>query len=136
MDWRIVLLALCIGACAPRREVEGCAGSERERAVATLMFGRNVGAREGVSEAAWERFVDLQITPRFPDGLTVTDGAGQWRDAKNGQVVHERSKIVTLVLGEDEAKARADLDAVAAAYERQFGQQSVGVVIERSCVKF
>ncbi|MFI9829948.1 DUF3574 domain-containing protein [Streptomyces sp. NPDC051913] len=26
-------------------------------------------------------FVDKEVTPDFPDGLTVQNGRGQWRDA-------------------------------------------------------
>ncbi len=31
------------------------------------------------------RFVDREITPRFPDGLTVLQPVGQWRDQQQQQ---------------------------------------------------
>jgi uncharacterized protein DUF3574 len=55
-----------------------CAGTARPRLVAELIFGRNIGARLGVSEAAWRRFLDEEVTPRFPGGFTVLDSSGQW----------------------------------------------------------
>lgn len=99
------------------------------------MFGRDIGHRIGVSEKAWEHFVAREITPRFPDGLTVTDASGQWRDSVSGRIVREPSKLVTIVLpgsADDEAR----LDAVVSAYKRQFHQQSVGVVVQSACASF
>src|SRR6267154_949032 len=59
-----------------------------------LMFGRNIGGRLGVSEIAWSRFLAREVTPRFPDGLSVVDAASQWRDKERGRVVREPSKLV------------------------------------------
>lgn len=136
---RIVVLALLLGACtqapAQRAENEACAAPAEERFVATMYFGRNIGGELGVSEAQWDAFVDREITPRFPDGLTVTDAEGQWRDSENGQIVHEPSKALSVFLS-DEAAGRAALDQIAEAYKTQFQQQAVALVVESSCVSF
>src|SRR5688500_17329335 len=44
----------------------------------TLYFGlaRPSGV---VSDANWQSFLRDEITPRFPDGLTVWEADGQWR---------------------------------------------------------
>jgi hypothetical protein len=103
--------------------------------VAELMFGRKIGDRIGVSEAQWSRFVDREITPRFPDGLTVFDTKGQWRDRDRNRIVREPSKLVSIVLpGKAEDEAR--LNEVAAAYKRRFQQQSVAIVVRGACVAF
>jgi hypothetical protein len=34
---------------------------------------------KGVSEAAWRAFLDKEVTPRFPSGLSVLDVYGQWQ---------------------------------------------------------
>ena len=112
-----------------------CPGAQKPAAVAELLFGRDIGHRLGVSEAAWARFVAREMTPRFPDGLTVTDAVGQWRDRESGRIVREPSKHVEIVLpgnADDEAR----LDAIAAAYKRAFRQQSVGVIVRAACVSF
>lgn len=99
------------------------------------MFGRDIGHRVGVSEAAWTRFLAREVTPRFPDGLTVVDAVGQWRDPGSGRIVREPSKLVMIVLpGKDDDQAR--LDAVVQAYKQQFRQQSVGLVVQAGCVLF
>lgn len=42
-----------------------------------LMFGRNIGGKVGVTEEQWTELVAGEITPRFPDGLSVDDALGQ-----------------------------------------------------------
>ena len=100
-----------------------------------MMFGRKIGDRIAVTNAAWARFVDREITPRFPDGLSVVDAAGQWLDPDKKRVVREPSKIVTIVLRDSE-KGQTEIDAIAEAYKKKFKQQSVGVIVRGACVSF
>jgi Protein of unknown function (DUF3574) len=112
-----------------------CHGNRQPKEIAELMFGRDIGNHVGVSEAAWARFVAREMTPRFPDGLTITDAIGQWRDRDSGRIVREPSKHVEIVLpgnGDDDAR----LDAIVTAYKRQFRQQAVGVIVRPACVSF
>ena len=51
-----------------------------------------------MSETAWARFVDREITPRFPDGFSVIDARGQWRDPDRNRIMREPSKLVQIVL--------------------------------------
>lgn len=136
---RILVLALLLGACTPapsqRAESEACAASATAQVIATMYFGRNIGGELGVDDAAWQSFVDTEITPRFPDGLTITDAQGQWRDSETRAIVHEPSKALTVFLS-DEAADRAALDQIADAYKAQFQQQAVALVVETSCVSF
>ena len=68
-----------------------------------LFFGRSHGAVEAVSEAAWRAFLADEVTSRFPDGLTVLDAAGQWREG-SGAIARERTKLL-LILAEAGADA-------------------------------
>jgi len=112
-----------------------CHGALQPRQVAELLFGRDIGRHLGVSESAWALFVAREVTPRFPDGLTITNAIGQWRDSGTGKIVHEPSKRVEIVLpGKDDDEAQ--LDAIAAAYKRQFHQQSVAIIVRPACVSF
>lgn len=101
---------------------------------AELFFGRSIAAGGEVSDADWTQFVRTEITPRFPDGLTMLDGAGQWRDS-TGKIGRERSKVVVIA-----APAASDLgarlNAIAAAYKARFRQESVGVVLLPACAAF
>jgi hypothetical protein len=122
-----------IGAVHPQSLA--CHGAQKPKEVAELLFGRNIGGRLGVSEAAWARFVAREMTPRFPDGLTIIDAVGQWRDRDSGKVVREPSKHVEIVLPGNEDDS-VKLDAVVAAYKTQFRQQGVGIVLRPACVAF
>jgi hypothetical protein len=99
------------------------------------MFGRKIGDRLAVSELEWARFVDREITPRFPTGLTMFNAAGQWQDKPSNRIVHEPSKMVVIVLpGEDDEFTR--LNAIVEAYKTRFKQQSVVVIVRPACVSF
>jgi hypothetical protein len=112
-----------------------CRGPHKAQQVAELIFGRSIGGRIEVSEERWTLFVDDEITPRFPDGLTVFDAAGQWRDKTSKKITRESSKIVLIVLpGNAEDLAR--LNEIVEAYKRSFGQQSVGMIVRPACVSF
>jgi hypothetical protein len=130
----VLLLLLALSGSAGAQLVD-CRGGQKPSQVAELMFGRKIGDRIAVSEGDWGRFVDREITPRFPDGLTVFNAAGQWRDKSSNRIVREPSKIVQIVLpGDDEEFAR--LNEIAEAYKTRFKQQSVGVIVRPACVSF
>src|SRR5262245_53338348 len=69
-----------------------------------LYFGFEKPDKSYVTDADWQKFVDEQVTPRFPDGLTVLHGDGQYRGA-NGVIVHEPSRVITVLYSADDAKA-------------------------------
>jgi Protein of unknown function (DUF3574) len=128
-----LLLVLMLAGCAsldPRR----CpVGQERLR-TAQLFFGRNIGDQPRVTDAEFRRFVDEELTSRFPDGLTILDGGGQWRGEEN-KLIREASKVVLIVLpkaGDQQGR----LDAVRQAYKVRFKQESVMLVTQRACVSF
>src|SRR5262249_9176152 len=91
----VVALALTGDAGA---QLLDCRGGQRPTQVAELMFGRKIGDRVGVGDDEWKSFIDREITPRFPDGLTIFDADSQWRDKASGKVVREPSKNVQIVL--------------------------------------
>ena len=104
--------------------------------IAEAYFGRNVKTRAPVTEAEWARFMADTVTPAFPDGLTVLDGVGQWRNAA-GQISREDSKILLLVLpGQDQAAASARLAPVTAAWKARFAQESVLTLFRAGCAAF
>ncbi len=112
-----------------------CSAPLKPQQVAELLLGRKIGDRLGVSETQFLNFLDREITPRFPDGLTVYDARGQYRDSERNRIVREPSKVVMIVLtGKPEDTAR--LSEIADAYKKRFRQQSVGIVLRQACVSF
>jgi Protein of unknown function (DUF3574) len=135
------LISAAISVLAPSITTEAaaqpleCRGSQKPSHVAELMFGRNIGDRARVSEREWVRFVDREIAPRFPDGLTVLNASGRWREPGSGKIIRERSKVVQIVLP-GQAADLTRLDEVAEAYKRRFKQRSVGLIVRPACVSF
>jgi len=88
----------------------------------TLYFGltRPSGT---VSDGEWREFVRHEVTPQFPEGLTVWEAEGQWR-RPDGKIGEERSKVLLLV-HEDTPPARATLGELVSTYKRRFQQELV-----------
>jgi hypothetical protein len=75
------------------------------------------------------------ITPNFPDGFTVYDGYGQWRNPATGTIGKDPTKIL-LVAAKRSPDLPDRLAAVIDAYKAQFHQQSVGIITRDSCAAF
>ncbi len=128
----LAILAILLPIPAAAQDL-ACRATQKPMVVIDLMFGRTIGGRLGVTEARWSRFLADEITPRFPDGLTVVDASGQWRAPGARRIVRERSKLVIIVAAAD---AQDKVDAIVEAYKRKFRQQSVGVVVRPACASF
>lgn len=90
-----------------------------------LFFGTAKPDGSAVSEAEWNWFLATEVTPRFPDGLTVLGGNGQWQ-GEDGEVVRERSKLLILLYPRENAETSGEqIEAIRAAYESAFDQESV-----------
>lgn len=102
-----------------------------------LLFGtERADGGPAVTDEQFMAFVDEEVTPGFPDGLTVQSGRGQWRDA-SGRIQKERSYELTLLYPVAEAARRdRSIEEIRRAYEKAFGQESVGRVDLRAGVDF
>lgn len=88
----------------------------------------SVGSIEGkegvVSPARWREFLDQEVTPRFPDGFTVLDAYGQWKD-HDAKVPERLATKVIIILHESGQKRESDIEAIRLAYKRITGDLSV-----------
>lgn len=101
-----------------------------------LYFGLGLAdGRDGVDEAVWRAFLDNEVTPRFPSGLTVVDAYGQWQGVKQTKPERLRSKIVIL-LYPDSPTQQASVDAIRAAWKAKTGDQSVLRVTQPADISF
>lgn len=90
---------------------------------------------KGVSEGEWRSFLDREVTPRFPDGLSVLDMYGQWQ-GKNERTP-ERLRTKCLIIDyPDTAENRAKVEAIRAAWKQKTGDQSVMRVTQPADVSF
>jgi hypothetical protein len=127
-----VAVSLFLAGCA-NLVTPSCPAGLKPMTEAGVYFGRNIGAAPAVTDQDWQRFLDEEVTPRFPQGLTVEDAAGQWKGADG--VVREASKHLIIVLSgaPDEADKLA---AIREAYKRRFRQESVLLLETKSCGSF
>jgi hypothetical protein len=103
-----------------------------------LYFGSAKPDGTAVTPDEFEQFVDQEITPRFPDGLTLLPGMGQFRDS-TGSIEKERSVLLILLYPLDAAGSSSDkIEQIRQTYEYQFQQESVLRVVEprAQCVSF
>ncbi len=88
----------------------------------------SVGSIDGkdgaVSPARWREFLDQEVTSRFPDGFSVFDAYGQWRD-KGAKEPERLSTKVIVILHENSPKNGASIEAIRLAYKRITGDLSV-----------
>jgi hypothetical protein len=89
----------------------------------------------GVGEMRWRAFLDREVTPRFPDGLTVFEAYGQWRSGGQSEPSRLRSKVL-VILHEDTPANRAAIDAIRLAWKTANLAHSVLLVTERADVSF
>jgi Protein of unknown function (DUF3574) len=103
--------------------------------VAELFFGRGIKGREPLTDAEWAEFAAQIVTPNFPDGFTVFDGEGQWRNPQTGHIAANQTKILLVAVPQTPDLAQR-LSAVIDAYKARFHHQSVGIITRDSCAAF
>jgi hypothetical protein len=90
---------------------------------------------DDIREIKWRAFLDREVTPRFPDGLTVLDAYGQWRNRATNATSRLRSKVL-IIRCEDTAPNRAAIDAIRVAYKAATHDKSVLLTTEPVDVSF
>ena len=99
-----------------------------------LLFGLGRRRSGEVSEDEWRAFLEMEVTPRFPAGLTVLAAYGQWR-SPSGLMIKEPSRMLVIWYRHEPA-SEAAIEAIRGAYKLRFGQESVLRVDGTSCVSF
>lgn len=101
-----------------------------------LYFGTGpADVTDSGAESRWRDFLDREVSTRFPDGLSVYDVYGQWREPGAAAPERLRSKML-LLLYPDTPQHRADVEAIRAAWKRASGDQSVLRVTQPADVSF
>ena len=124
-----IALASLLAACAAPGAWQ-CARTEQVAVQDTLYFG--TATPDGVvSEAEWSAFLESTVTPRLPQGLTVSAASGQWR-GRDGSIVREATHVLHLVHPGD-PHSDAAVAAIVGQYKTQFRQEAVLRVRTRAC---
>lgn len=90
-----------------------------------LYFGTTMPDGSRIADEDWQAFLDEEITPRFPDGLTVLEGNGQFLNS-SGVIIAEDSIVLIIFYPPDAVEeSSASIEEIRDAYEIQFEQESV-----------
>jgi len=90
-----------------------------------LYFGRNKPDGAEVSRKEFDDFLSGFVTERFPDGLTVLTGRGQFLNSE-GEVERERSVVLILLYPVSARNEKSvKIEEIREEYKKRFLQQSV-----------
>ncbi|HEY6987989.1 MAG TPA: DUF3574 domain-containing protein [Bryobacteraceae bacterium] len=100
-----------------------------------LYFGSDKHDGTVVTREEFMQFVDREITPRFPDGLTLLTGYGQFLDSR-GVIEKERSMVLILLYPLTSFDSSKKIQEIRQLYKDCFRQESVLRVDSVSHVSF
>jgi hypothetical protein len=127
-----LVFALSLSACTTLHGLH-CKGGEQLAIQDSVYFG--TGKPNGVvTTEEWADFLRTEVTPRFPQGLTVHEASGQWRGA-DGAIVREATHVLQLVHPNDE-RIDKQVTEIVASYKTKFQQEAVLRVRAGTCVSF
>jgi hypothetical protein len=90
-----------------------------------LFFGSERPNKPEVSDVEFKQFLDQEVTPRFPDGLTVLKGFGQFRES-DGTIVQESSFVLILLYPRETLRdSSSKIEELRTLYKERFEQESV-----------
>ncbi|HWE86612.1 MAG TPA: DUF3574 domain-containing protein [Terracidiphilus sp.] len=149
--WLLPVLAVALSGCVPHAANPAAAAStaptlqgdvnhpgQAQGWVDTkLYFGLGPADHpdQGIGEQKWRGFLDREVTPRFPSGLSVVDVYGQWLSKGKTEPERLHTKML-IILYPDSAENRAKIDAIRAAWKQMTGDESVLRVTEPADVSF
>lgn len=113
-----LFLAVMLAGCG---HICGMPGPGTRQVRTELYFGMSIPGGGAVTEAQWAEFLEREVTPRFPAGLTVLDARGQWRDAK-GDIGKEPTRVLVILHGDG---VDAKLEEIRKLWREKFHQESV-----------
>lgn len=124
-----VAALLIVQADLANAQALSCTAPQKPMLDIELMLGRGKAGA-----ARWAQFLAREVMPRFPDGLTIYETTGQWRDPATKIIAREKSRVLRIIAPADTAPET--IAAVAETYRKQFRQKSVGVVTRQVCASF
>lgn len=90
-----------------------------------LYMGMSIPGGGTVRGDDWEKFLSEIVTPLFPDGFTVLDGRGQYREA-SGKIAKEPSHVLVFLYKKTDRKAASvKIESIRNQYKKTFAQESV-----------
>ncbi|WP_028924616.1 DUF3574 domain-containing protein [Pseudonocardia acaciae] len=90
-----------------------------------LFFGTTRAGGPPISDQEFHAFLDSEVTPRFPDGLTLLSGYGQFRGS-DGKLAREQAMVLVLLYPKSAGtQPGVKIDEIRQLYRQKFNQESV-----------
>jgi len=130
----LLCVSLALAACTTPGERMGACAAGKSAVQTQLYFGLSK-AKGVVTPREWQRFVEREIVPRFPQGFSVADVRGAWLSEEAKRTITENSKLLIRVHDGTTAD-NAAIGAIIDSYKRMFAQESVMRIDQGICVAF
>jgi hypothetical protein len=127
------VMAFTLSACATTGGEHTCTGTTQVET--RLYLGLSQPGGPNVSASAFAMFLKSEVTPRLPEGYTLLEGQGFWREDRSGRTISEPSRVL-IHLHDASTEKNSTLDTIAAAYKQAFHQEAVLRTDTRTCVAF
>ena len=126
-----LLILVLLPACASNPTAP-CAPGQQAAIQDTLYFGTGRVHGGAVTPQEWEGFVRDEIAPRFPQGFSILEAQGQWRNA-DGSIAHEQTHVLQLLHPVD-PHSEQSVGEIADRYKTRFEQEAVLRVRAAACM--
>jgi hypothetical protein len=131
--WITLSLAASLAACTQAQTPPLCTGAGMIET--RLYFGLSEPSGRQITERQFADFIAKDVTPLLPEGFTIQDGHGFWKDGQTSRTISENSKVLVR-LHPANADANTALDRIADAYKARFHQESVLRTDSHVCADF
>ena len=131
----IGIATLACGACTAPARLACTPETGSQVSLFTLYLGKAIPGRPDLTDREWQLFLDQTVTPSLPDGYTVLDANGAWRDPRTHRTAGEATKVLIAALPDNPASLAA-INRVRSSYQTQYHQQLVGMTVEPVCAAF
>jgi hypothetical protein len=125
-------LSLSLHSCSDQAFYECPNGLEPFQQI-TLYFGLS-SPDSIVSDIEWQNYLEEVVTPNFPEGFTVFDSYGQWKNPDN-EIINEPGKVLTHLYNLQEDK-NENINAIIDEFKERHQAQSVIREKNLVCVSF
>jgi hypothetical protein len=131
--WITISLAATLAACTQPQSPQLCTGAGMIET--RLYFGLSEPSGRQITERQFSDFVATEVTPHLPEGFTIQDGHGFWKDGQTTRTISENSRVLVR-LHPANTDSSASLDRIADAYKARFHQESVLRTDSQVCADF
>ena len=90
-----------------------------------LFFGLSTRDGTPISTEQWRAFLDHNISPRFPGGLTVVPAEGRWLTSNHLTQGEASRMVIILYPPADSTEVDRNIATVVSEYIQKFNQESV-----------